>query len=171
MQFDDFSRLPSEPPSLQSLNAHQRRAFLVCPDRRSFIQSMSHEAARRVTGNAVPAHPYDGGLYAYTFPPGRFASAAHSIPCKSYYHIGRDAAPPPPRIPASRVYSPVPSTYRDVGSTKKSLEPDLCRPSSRSSGFIDVDENQYVDVEERWRGSRSPRSGARRYRLHATEAQ
>lgn len=114
-------QLGTDNPSPVMLRAFQRRQVLVTPDRRTFIQSMSNESARRISGNGVPAHTQASekggstGVFAYTFPAQRFSSTPYSISSSSFYHrqSGGSSSPgPSARGPAATPYQQSPSVSR-----------------------------------------------------------
>jgi hypothetical protein len=82
----EYRSIPCEPPTDDCVRACQRRNLLITPDRRSFIQSMNHECARRITGNSVPATS-ERGVFAYSFPTQYYAQGA-ALPSSSRYHTG-----------------------------------------------------------------------------------
>lgn len=82
----DHRHIPSEPPTDNCVRACQRRNLLITPDRRSFIQSMNHECARRISGNSVPSTS-ERGVFAYSFPTQYYAQGA-ALPSSSRYHTG-----------------------------------------------------------------------------------
>lgn len=85
-QRDTFRAIPCEPPTDGCMRACQRRNLLITPDRRSFIQSMNHECARRISGNSVPATS-ERSVFAYSFPTQYYSQGA-ALPSSSRYHTG-----------------------------------------------------------------------------------
>lgn len=106
-QRDTFRAIPCEPPTDDCMRACQRRNLLITPDRRSFIQSMNHECARRISGNSVPATS-ERGVFAYSFPTQYYSQGA-ALPSSSRYHAGTMGANNNSPAPAGNGRSGTPS--------------------------------------------------------------
>ena len=153
----------TDTPTSTVLRAYERRSLLVTPDRRTFIQSMYQDSARRISGNAVPAHmgsaDNNRGAFAYTFPSQRFAQTPYSIPSQSHYHgkpgpggegqsqMGSAPRAPSPAASSRGVSGPNRSTYGSAAATAAS-------PGLR----YNTSDPEYVSVTPRYD---PPRPGSR----------
>jgi hypothetical protein len=178
--------IESDTPSPSVMRAYERRNFLVTPDRRTFIQSMYQEAARRITGNAVPANAESSSgrsVYAYTYPAQQFAQTPYSIPSQSYYHGGNTEAVAArasasatrslePRVGSGTPRAPSPAaSARGIGSAPRphgagraygaepeyiSATPRYDPPLSAVAGGSGRGGSSFVDADDRPRSSRRP---------------
>lgn len=117
--------LTVEQPSAAIMRAHNARTMLMCPDRRSFIQSMPTEQARQIGGNGVSHTASNGQMYSYTFPAQREQQSPYGATANFYSA---------PRTQESHVRRGTPSRDYDPGSYTNRSAARSGTPSRRPQG-------------------------------------